>query len=115
MRKLFITAILTFLFILSLSGSAWTASGTVSWTANTDDTVGYKVYWGTTSGIYDNNVDVGNVTTYQILNLLSGTTYYAVITAYDPSANESGYSNEASATHFVINVPKNVTITITVQ
>jgi hypothetical protein len=37
---------------------------------------------------------VGNVTTFQILNLQGGHTYYFTVKAYDGSGNESGYSNE---------------------
>jgi len=35
---------------------------------------------------------------YLDLGLTSGTTYYYVVTALDEVPNESGYSNEASAT-----------------
>ncbi len=42
-------------------------------------------------------IDVGNVTTYTISNLVSGAYYFAV-TAYDSQNIESGYSNEVSGT-----------------
>ncbi len=66
----------------------------IMWDANTDDTVGYKVYYGNASGNYGTPVDVGNVTTY-VVDVLDGN-WYIVVTAYDAYGNESGYSNEVS-------------------
>lgn len=72
------------------------ASGkaTLTWDPETSVT-GYKVYAGTSSHAYGAPVDVGNVTTFQVFNLQSGTIYYFAVTAYN-SNGESGYSNEAS-------------------
>lgn len=72
-------------------------TATLSWAPNTDsDLAGYKVYMGTTSGLYGAPVDVGNVTTYTAGNLSPGTTYYFSVTAYDQSKNESIHSSEVS-------------------
>ncbi len=71
---------------------------TLTWDApatNVNKIDGYKVYYGTSSRIYTQSIDVGNVTTYTIENLPSGTWYFAV-TAYDISGNESIYSVEVS-------------------
>lgn len=88
--------ILTMLFLFPMSVIA--ASLKISWNANTDsDLSGYKVYYGTTSGTYATTVNVGNATTYTIPSLSTGKTYYAAITAYDTSANESVKSSEVSA------------------
>ena len=71
-------------------------TATLTWDPETDPSVkGYKVYAGTSSGSYGAPVDVGNVTTFPIINLQSGKTYYFTVTAYN-SAGESGYSNEVS-------------------
>jgi len=72
---------------------------TVAWDASPDpNVVGYKVYVGTTSGVYSVSVvDVGNVTTYTVTGLQPGTVYVAT-TAYDQSGLESGFSNEVSTT-----------------
>jgi fibronectin type 3 domain-containing protein len=67
---------------------------TLTWDPETS-VAGYKVYSGTSSNAYGAPVDVGNVTTFQIVNLQSGKTYYFAVTAYN-SSGESGYSNEAS-------------------
>lgn len=92
MKKLFLAILAVFLF----SGVVSAAQVTLGWNPNSEtDFAGYKVYYGSASGGYDNVVDVGNVTTYTVKGLSDGLYYYAV-TAYDTSANESGYSNEVS-------------------
>ena len=76
---------------------AQSSSVTLSWNPNSEsDLAGYRVYAGTVSGSYGNPVDMGNVTTFQIVNLSPGQTYHFAVTAYDSSGNESGFSNEAS-------------------
>ncbi len=72
-----------------------TDQDTLTWDAVTDEGLsGYKVYYGTSSGNYDTTVDVGNETSYIISGLISGSTHYFVVTAYDDLGNESVYSNE---------------------
>lgn len=65
---------------------AWDASNSVG---------GYKVYYGTESGIYQYVEDIGNVTTYRVTNLVGGIRYYFAVTAYAGN-QESGFSNEVS-------------------
>ena len=55
---------------------------------------GYKVYYGTVTKAYTNSIDVGNLTTFTLTGLTQGQTYYIVVTAYDTSFNESGFSIE---------------------
>jgi hypothetical protein len=57
---------------------------------------GYKLYYGETSGNYDNFLDVGNVTSKIISGLTNGKIYYFAVTAYYLTGAESIYSNEAS-------------------
>lgn len=69
-------------------------------TTNTDGTPltdlgGFKVKRGTVAGVYTQVIDVGNVVTYQLTGLASGTHYF-VVTAYDTSGNESMASNQVS-------------------
>lgn len=59
------------------------------------DLAGFKVYFGSTPGVYEIPVDAGVETTYTVIGFNPGTYYFAV-TAYDTAGNESGYSNEGS-------------------
>jgi hypothetical protein len=75
-------------------------SATLAWTASTSSGVtGYNVYRSTTSG--SGYTKLGSTTatilTYTDAPLVSGTTLYYVVTAV-AGANESVYSNQASAT-----------------
>lgn len=60
------------------------------------DLAGFKVYYGTASGIYGPLIDVENVTTYRVTGLLYDTTYYFAVKAYDVDGNLSPFSNEIS-------------------
>lgn len=59
---------------------------------------GYRVYYGTAPGAYLQaaglGLNAGNSTSYVVLGLTSGRRYYFVVTAYDTSNVDSGYSNE---------------------
>jgi hypothetical protein len=81
-------------------GGATIAQGGVlklAWDPNTEsDVSGYKIYYGTTSGSYENSVDVGNSTEYVLSGLSKGQTYFIAVTAYDGTSNESSFSNEVS-------------------
>ncbi len=86
--------------MLTPSGGGTGKSGvTLSWDANQEqDLAGYKVYYGTRSGSYDASLDVGGQTSCRINGLQAGETYYIVITAYNTSGAESGYSTEITCT-----------------
>ena len=74
--------------------SATTA--TLAWNPVTDPTLGgYIIYVGTASGLYTRTITVGNLTSYTVDSLTTGTTYYFAVTAYN-SAGESSPSNEVS-------------------
>ncbi len=103
---LYFCTIAAVLFFIFSSIPAYAGSATLSWnppTTNTDgtpltDLAGYKIYYGTSSGNYTQIINVGNVTTYPVSNLTAGATYYFVVTAYDTSGYESGYSNQVGKT-----------------
>ena len=75
----------------------------LSWTApakrednqpiSLSDIAGYKVYYGTKEGDYNNNVDVNDhtATGYTFKKFTAGT-YYFVVTTYDVDGLESEYS-----------------------
>jgi hypothetical protein len=71
------------------------ASVTLAWDPNSDpDIIGYNLYYGKASGIYESVIDVGNQTTYSIYDLEDAETYYFVVTAYNTSGFESDFSSE---------------------
>jgi hypothetical protein len=83
------------LLIIVTNSNAYAADVTLAWDPNSEpDLAGYVLYWGTSSRSYTFSDDVGNTTTHTIPGLSVGQTYYITVTAYDTSANESGYSNE---------------------
>jgi hypothetical protein len=85
-------------------GQVYSGQAILSWEAPTTyengtpltDLAGYKIYYGTTTGNYTQNIDVGNVTTYTFSNLINGSTYFFVATAYNTARIESNYTNEVS-------------------
>ena len=79
--------------------SAHAAEVTLAWDSagegqNID---GYTLSYGTESGIYTTDIDVGNTTTCIVPDLEPGDTYYFTVAAYN-SYGTSGYSNEVSYT-----------------
>jgi len=63
---------------------------TLSWDPSpSPEVVGYRLYYGQQSGNYTNQIDVGNRRSTDVANLIDGTTYYFVVTAYDADKTES--------------------------
>jgi hypothetical protein len=61
------------------------------------DLQGYKVYYGTNSGIYTNSTPTGRETSVDIDNLQDCKVYYLAVKAVDANGNESvAFSNELS-------------------
>jgi fibronectin type 3 domain-containing protein len=86
---------------ISVSGTGLVAahSATLTWSASTSIVVGYNVYRGSTSGgpytRLNSSLDAG--TTFTDSSVLSGQTYYYVVTAVDSNDVESADSNEVTA------------------
>jgi hypothetical protein len=59
------------------------------------DLSGFNIYYGKSSLSYSERIDTGNVRTYTLENLPSGT-YYLAITAYDSAGNETDFSPEVA-------------------
>jgi hypothetical protein len=88
--------VLALILFLAFSSSVLAADVTIAWNANTEsDLAGYKVYYGTASGVYGSPIILGTQTTYTISGLFAGT-YYIAVTAFNSSGLESGYSNQVS-------------------
>ena len=71
-------------FLLSTAAAAQARPYTLQWDANTDGvTTGYQISYGTAPGSYGStaDIDVGNVTAFQV-DLAPGTTYYFIVRAY---------------------------------
>lgn len=102
----FVSCMLLVLTLSMLNDSEAAGNINISWkpsTMNIDDTPltdlsGYKIYYGTESNVYTDSINVGNVTSYRVKQLLGGNTYYFAVKAYDHSGNESQHSNEISLT-----------------
>jgi hypothetical protein len=89
-------SILLCTFCLRVSG---VLNVTLAWDpAPSPDTVGYKLYYGTQSGVYTHTNILGNTTTGTAPGLIENTTYYFVVTAYNAVGLESPPSNELSFT-----------------
>ena len=90
-----ITPLLAGLFSLAQDAQ----SVTLAWDVDTDPTVvGYRLYYGTSSGSYTQSSDVENRTTATISDLAVGYTYFFVVRAYNALGLESPPSNELSFT-----------------
>ena len=69
---------------------------TLKWDPNpAPNLAGYRIYYGTSSGVYTQEINVGNTTATLISNLTEGRTYFFAVTAYNTAA-ESLPSNEVS-------------------
>lgn len=80
-----------------------TKSIALSWsspTARTDgsnvsptDIAGYKLHYGTSPGVYNKTINVGNVKSYTLTSM-SFNTYYIAVSAYDKNSIDSALSTE---------------------
>lgn len=109
------------ILLVLVAGPVWAMDVTLGWDANTEtDLAGYRVYYGTASGVYGQvkgeGLDAGLNTTFTVTGLEKGPTYYFAVTAYDNEATplESGFSNEVS-TNGAPGVPGGIRITVTVD
>jgi Fibronectin type III domain len=87
------------LIILLLPVSEVFAGPMLAWDGSSGEVTGYKIYYGTAQGTYNQNKDVGSVTQYPLdtLPLTERQTYFFVARAYN-AAGESGNSNMVSWT-----------------
>lgn len=72
---------------------------TVAWDASAGPgVIGYRLHYGTRSGDYLQVLDVGDRTSAEVPNLIEGTTYFFLVTAYDAAGEESAPSGEFTHT-----------------
>lgn len=76
------------------------ANSIISWAPASGIPTGYKLRVGSTSGGTDvlNNVDVGNVLTYTLPQLDSGTTYFVTVTPYNANGDATGCAETSFTT-----------------
>jgi hypothetical protein len=102
---------LALLLTLTAATCVQAADVNLAWDHSITPTVtGYKIYYGSASGIYGTPITIGYVTAYTVPSLGPGKYYFAV-TAFDAQGNESVYSNEVSAT---INAKPSAPVTLTI-
>ena len=112
-KKVFLLAAIFFLLPCCGGGSGGGSGGgdsitadttgamRLAWDASPDSSVvGYWVYYGDRSGIYQSYTDTGPVpdtpVNFTLTGLAKGQIYYLVVSAYDQYKNESDFSNEVS-------------------
>jgi hypothetical protein len=67
----------------------------LTWNASADPSVsGYRIYYGSASGLYTNAITAGNVTSITVNGLADGATYFFAAKSYNAAGVESGFSNE---------------------
>ncbi len=72
---------------------------TLAWDPPSAEYGGFILSYGTSSGSYSDNQDVGTNTTHTVTNLDPGQTYFFAVKAYSTNGNvESPYSNQVNAT-----------------
>src|SRR5215471_16116046 len=71
------------------------ASVTLAWDP-APNAAGYRLYVGTTSRVYTQQINVGNATSTIVSNLISGKRYFFAVSAYNTAGLESALSNEVS-------------------
>ena len=92
---LILFALTIFLAVLLLSTNAVSADITLVWgTKSHSNLAGYRVYYGTCSGVYTSRVDVGKVNSITISNLDDDQIYYFSVTAYDHQGVDGRFSEE---------------------
>ena len=103
MKRIIFTLVLA-LFLVCGFTSSQAGQVVFEWDANSEeDLAGYRLYQTTTSGSYEYGVDkaigdipAGTETFTHSMNVDG--TFFWVATAYDTAGNESGPSNEVTAT-----------------
>lgn len=108
--KKFLLLLITFLFLFIPMAHA--ADVTLAWDASTDSRVtGYKLYYGTASGVYGTPVDVGKVTQFTLTGVAEGKNIFFAVTAYESATNESAFSTELPCWTLIPTITGSGTIT----
>ena len=87
-----------------ITSSAGSGTIKLAWDSNSkEDGVGYRVFYGTSSGKYKNCLDVGKVAEsspgviqYDLIGLVKGKQYYIAVVAVNDYNKQSSFSVEVS-------------------
>jgi hypothetical protein len=80
-----------------IQASPTSAGVTLQWDPSvTPGVIGYRLYSGTTTGVYTQQTEIGNATMAAVSNLVPGTTYFFAVTDYTATGLESTTSNEVA-------------------
>ena len=83
--------------LAAMSQTAAAAAVSLAWNANPETNItGYRVSYGTTSGVYPNVVTVGTSTAASISGLTEGTTYFFAVAAVNQDGLQSPLSSQIS-------------------
>lgn len=106
--KQFVTfGVLTVLFTAS---TARAASRSIGWDTSPESSVtGYVLSYGTKSGVYSVQIDVGNATLRQLTGLTDGMTYYVIVQAYTTTRVMSAPSQELPVPISLVPAPVSIT------
>jgi hypothetical protein len=78
----------------------------LAWNPNPEpDIAGYKVHFGTQSGVYSEVIDVSGATSISLPQMIMGSTYYLAVSAYNTAGQEGPRSAEFSVTAAVPSSP----------
>ena len=93
---LYVATLASIVLILRLQSGADAADVTLAWNPKqSPDIAGYRIYYGTCSGIYTSRIDAGKMTNLRIPDLDKGQIFYFAATTYDHNGNESNFLQEA--------------------
>ena len=98
-RALWLVCVFSFAFLSIAFRAESSQSVSLEWDPSADaDVTGYRLWYGTSAGAYQQSVEVGNTTSATLPNLADDQTYFIVVTAFNAAGLESEPSNEVSFT-----------------
>jgi hypothetical protein len=104
---LYVSILASIFIFLTFLSNVNAADVTVALNPKKDQSaVGYRIYYGTCSGIYTSKIDTGNVKHIRIRDLNKSQTYYFTATTYDHDGNESRFSEKVVYDPSLIHIRK---------
>jgi hypothetical protein len=92
----YVSILASIVLILRLQSGTEAADVTIAWNPKqSSDIAGYRIYYGTCSGIYTSRIDAGKATNIRISDLNKSQIYYFTATTYDRDGYESSFLEEA--------------------